>query len=126
MSIYCNYSVSTNSPESLPGNAVVHLPNILGKQLLFCSICNITFILLKVKVWNIISYFFHIRLHIGISTSKNHFAWFGINSTFNLHPNPFASLFNIERLGFRVPFSIRLISACVIPVLSDNSFCVIF
>lgn len=61
MSIYCNYSVSTNSPESLPGNAVVHLPNILGKQLLFCSICNITFILLKVKVWNIISYFFHIR-----------------------------------------------------------------
>ena len=42
MSIYCNYSVSTNSPESLPGNAVVHLPNINGKQLLFCSICNIT------------------------------------------------------------------------------------
>ena len=31
MSIYCNYSVSTNSPESLPGNAVVHLPNIHGK-----------------------------------------------------------------------------------------------
>ena len=59
-------------------------------------------------------------------TLKNHFAWFGINSTFNLHPSPFASLFNIERLGFRVPFSIRLISACVIPVLSDNSFCVIF
>ena len=67
MSIYCNYSVSTNSPESLPGNAVVHLPNILGKQLLFCSICNITFILLKVKVWNIISYFFHIRACL-----KNH------------------------------------------------------
>ena len=67
MSIYCNYSISTNSPESLPGNAVVHLPNILGKQLLFCSICNITFILLKVKVWNIISYFFHIRACL-----KNH------------------------------------------------------
>ena len=67
MSIYCNYSVSTNSPESLPGNAVVHLPNINGKQLLFCSICNITFILLKVKVWNIISYFFHIRACL-----KNH------------------------------------------------------
>ena len=67
MSIYCNYSVSTNSPESLPGNAVVHLPNINGKQLLFCSICNITFILSKVKVWNIISYFFHIRACL-----KNH------------------------------------------------------
>ena len=33
-----------------------------GNNFYFCSICNITFILLKVKVWNIISYFFHIRL----------------------------------------------------------------
>ena len=67
MSIYCNYSVSTNSPESLPGNAVVHLPNILGKQLLFCSIRNITFIFAKVKIWNIISYFFHISSSIAFS-----------------------------------------------------------
>ena len=38
-----------------------------GNNFYFCSICNITFILLKVKVWNIISYFFHIRACL-----KNH------------------------------------------------------
>ena len=40
------------------------------------------------------------------------------------HAKPCASRFTIPREGFLVPFSMRLISACVIPVLSDNSFCV--
>ena len=48
----------------------------------------------------------------------------GMNSIFNLIPRPCASRFTIPREGFLVPFSMRLISACVIPVLSDNSFCV--
>ena len=38
-----------------------------GNNFYFCSICNITFTLSKVKVWNIISYFFHIRACL-----KNH------------------------------------------------------
>lgn len=54
------------------------------------------------------------------------FVCIGTNSSFNCIPNPCASFFTILRLGFLVPFSIRLISACVIPVLADKSFCVIF
>ena len=54
------------------------------------------------------------------------FVGIGTNSNFNCIPNPCASFFTILRLGFLVPFSIRLISACVIPVLADKSFCVIF
>ena len=54
------------------------------------------------------------------------FVGIGTNSSFNCIPNPCASFFTILRLGFLVPFSIRLISACVIPVLADKSFCVIF
>ena len=50
----------------------------------------------------------------------------GMNSSFSCIPKPCASFFTIFRLGFRVPFSIRLISACVIPVLADKSFWVIF
>lgn len=50
----------------------------------------------------------------------------GANSNFNCNPKPLASFLTILKLGFLVPFSILLISACVIPVRSDNSFCVIF
>ena len=46
----------------------------------------------------------------------------GMNSSFSCIPNPWASFFTIFRLGFLVPFSMRLISACVIPVLADKSF----
>ena len=50
------------------------------------------------------------------------FVGIGTNSNFNCIPNPCASFFTILRLGFLVPFSIRLISACVIPVsLIDES-----
>ena len=61
--------------------------------------------------------------------SYNSFYFFtciGINSNFSCIPNPCAKRFIILKLGFLVPFSILLISACVIPVLAASSFCVIF
>ena len=41
-------------------------------------------------------------------------------------PNAAANFFNVFSEGLAFPFSILLISPCVIPVKSDNSFCVIF
>ena len=48
--------------------------------------------------------------------------FFGVNSIFNSIFIPLANLFNIFNVGFLVPFSSLLISAWLIPVLSDNCF----
>ena len=50
---------------------------------------------------------------VSIFSYSLHFIFVGIgtNSSFNCIPNPCASFFTILRLGFLVPFSIRLISA---------------
>ncbi len=53
-------------------------------------------------------------------------AFCGTNITRSCIPNPSASLFIVYIEGLASPVSMRLISACEMPVLADNSFCVSF
>lgn len=50
------------------------------------------------------------------------FYFAGTNSSFSVMPKPSARRCRVFSEGFAFPFSNLLISACVMPVFSDNSF----
>ena len=71
-------------------------------------------------------------LHVTVETIHFYYTtMFGFcesiytNSIFSFFPNARAIFCNVFKDGFPLPFSILLISDCVIPVNSDNCICVI-